>query len=135
MRGPLLIVGLLLPLLVSSWDGEGHRIVARVAAYVVAKKTRRFIRDHLDPKAGSSMRQFESALVKASTWADSVVNDLPWSADFHFSHTPYQACSTFDMARDCANQRCLVTAIANYTLRAGDVGLDAAERSEAVNRA
>ena len=115
-----MIVGLLLPLLVSSWDGEGHRIVARVAAYVVAKKTRRFIRDHLDPKAGSS------------TWADSVVNDLPWSADFHFSHTPYQACSTFDMARDCANQRCLVTAIANYTLRAGDVGLDAAERSEAL---
>ena len=116
------------------WNGEGHRIVARVAASLVSGKTRRFIRDHLDPKAGSSMRKFESALVRSSTWADTVVTDLPWSADFHFTHTPYRDCTNFVQSRDCGrgSGRCLVTAIANYTRRACDITLDISERTEAL---
>jgi hypothetical protein len=129
----VIFIGGSLPAL--AWESDGHRIVARVAASLIRKKTRRFVRDHLDPRAGSSMMKFESALVKASNWADTVVDELPWSRELHFTHTPYMNCSPFDLARDCGvggSRKCLVTAVADYCIRAGDVSLSPEERAEAL---
>ena len=100
-------------------------------------KTSRYIREHLMPVPRVSKRLAIQALVDASTWADQVADngELPWSSDLHFSHTPYRACDAFQFDRDCGfdeSGRCLVSGIANYTLRAADITLPRSERADAI---
>ena len=118
-----------------AWDAEGHRIIARIAGQLLSPKTARFVRHHLPSRPGTFMSPVESALVDASGWADNITSEYPWSADLHFSHTPYRSCSSFDFDRDCGSEgsrRCIVSAIANYTLRAADIDLPVSERAEAI---
>ena len=100
-------------------------------------KTSRYIREHLMGVPQVSKRRSIQALVDASTWADQLVDsgELPWSADLHFSHTPYRNCQQFDFDRDCGfdrSGRCLVSGIANYTRRASDIALPLSERADAI---
>jgi hypothetical protein len=119
----------------SSWNGEGHRIVARVANSLIKHKTARFVRDHLVGGLRRSPRILERAFTDSSTWADAVVDELEWSRELHFSHTPKQACAPFKMGRDCGvdgSGRCIVTAIGNYTLHASDYTGTPETRTEAI---
>ena len=118
------------------WSSDSHKIVARVAAKHIQRKTRRFVREHIPPKDGSWMGLSESALVQVSAWADQVLENpaYAWSRELHFSDTPYRACDAYDEARDCGrgSGRCIVTAIANYTERAANIALPHEQRAEAI---
>ena len=116
-----------------AWNTHCHKTVARVAANAMAKKTRRFIHSHLENRPDDSIRLAELALIRHASWADwAARNGFGWSAEFHFAHTPYRHCEPFDIERDCPNDRCIVTAIGNYTSRAADFSLSQADRSEAI---
>ena len=112
-----------------SWSSDSHRVIARIASQFLRESGRYFIAEHL---TGRDKNMVEKSLIEHSTYADSV----DWSDDLHFSYTPYRACSPFDMQRDCqmvgGSHRCIVTAIANYTMRASDVELKEEERAEAI---
>ena len=139
MRSPLTLVGFVLCMAlpgVVGWDGEGHRIIARIAGSLMTPKAARYIREHL-VESGRRVSKEDSirALVECSTWADTVDDTLPWSSVLHFSHTPFQNCQTYNADRDCGfdgSGRCIVTGIANFTARAADVTLSRSERTDAI---
>ena len=139
MRSPLTLVVFVLCMAlpgVVGWDGEGHRIIARIAGCLMTPKAARYIREHL-VESGRRVSKEGSirALVECSTWADTVDDTLPWSSVLHFSHTPFQNCQTYNADRDCGfdgSGRCIVTGIANYTARAADVTLSRSERTDAI---
>ena len=111
------------------WSGDSHRVIARIASQFLRESGKNYIAEHL---TGQDASVVEKSLIEHSTYADSV----EWSSDLHFSHTPYRACSPFDMKRDCqmvdGTHRCIVTAIANYTMRASNVELTSEDRAEAI---
>ena len=108
------------------WSGDGHRVIARIASEFLIGKARDFVADHI---CDSDFSRVTVSLIDASIYADS----LEWSDELHFSHTPYRACSPFIMERDCGPRgRCIVTAIANYTMRASDPNIPQDERGEAI---
>lgn len=115
--------------LAQGWSGDGHRVIARIASEFLRPSGRSLVAEHL---AGGDISKVERSLIDHSTYADSV----SWSDELHFSHTPYRACAPFEMDRDCplvgGARRCIVTAIANYTMRASDVELSVEERGEAI---
>ena len=119
-----------------SWNGEGHRIVARVASSLIRPKTSRYVRDVLrSTEPESASRNPKRLMTSVANWADVVSDSSEWSGELHFAHTPVRACAPFDKVRDCGfdgSGRCIVTAISNYTMRAGDYDLDAGERAEAI---
>ena len=117
------------------WNSDGHRIVSRIASEFMAYKTVRFLREHLLEGRPAHRMKVGKALENASVWADYIVDKLPWSAQLHFVNTPYRDCSSFDPARHCGEEgdgRCIVTAIANYTMRASDISLNIDERVQAI---
>ena len=115
--------------LTDGWSGDAHRIIARIASEFLRDSGKYFVAEHL---TGKDTSKVEKAMIEHSIDADSV----EWSDDLHFSHTPYRACSPFEMERDCplvgGARRCIVTAIANYTMRASDLDLSVEERGEAI---
>ena len=126
----MLLIPSLLVRGVSGWDRRGHKIVAKLTGNLIRPKTARYIRELFPEYRGAI-----TALVEGAGWADTVTDVYPWSADFHFSHTPFRDCQPFDFTRDCGvdgSGRCLVTAITNYTGRAADIALDSTQRSEAI---
>lgn len=111
------------------WTGAIHSDIVWDAYHRASVNGRRFLRHHLgsDPLG----------IAKAATWADSDDAKIryPNSEDYHFSHTPYQRCSTFDMKRDCGfnrSGRCLVTGIAEMVMRAINPELSFQDRQDAV---
>ena len=111
------------------WSGDSHRVIARIASQFLRESGKNFIAEHLTGRDASLV---EKSLIDHSTYADSV----EWSSDLHFSHTQYRACSPFVLQRDCqmvdGAHRCIVTAIANYTMRASNIELKSEERAEAI---
>lgn len=111
-------------------------MVARVAASLIRPKTSRYVRDVLRSAEPESLsRNPKKLMTSVSNWADQVSDSFDWSSELHFAHTPFRACAPFDKSRDCGfdgSGRCIVTAVANYTMRAGDFALEANERAEAV---
>jgi len=60
-------------------------------------------------------------LSDVATWADSIKRSpgYTWSAELHYADTPDWECN-FKKSRDCADDRCVVGAIYNYTYRLGE---------------
>ena len=120
------------------WDSDGHKIVAKLAGSLISKKAAKFVTHHVQGvDIGSKrMKRIEHTLASIASWADAVSDEIPWSKDLHFSHTPYRGCRPFDFDRDCGAKnnrgRCVVSAIANYTARATDVALSQDDRAEAI---
>jgi hypothetical protein len=104
-------------------------VIARIASEFLRDSAKYFVAEHL---TGRDTSKVEKALIEHSTYADTV----EWSDELHFSHTPYRGCAPFEMERDCplvgGARRCIVTAIANYTIRASDLTLSVEEREEAI---
>jgi hypothetical protein len=129
------VLGLLLFCGVEAWDLQGHQLIALLAGNLIKKETNEFLRKHLGPK--HAHRSVARAMAHQSSWADFVTHDpadgYEWSKDLHFAYTEYPDCSPFEVNAGCRDGRCIVTAIANYTMRAGDRKLSSDERMEAVN--
>ena len=129
MRCLVVVLTLFLRPLTRAWSGDAHRVIARIASEFLRDSGRYFVAEHL---TGRDTSKVEKALIDHSTYADTV----EWSDDLHFSHTPYRGCAPFEIERDCplvgGARRCIVTAIANYTLRASDLTLSVEERGEAI---
>ena len=55
-------------------------------------------------------------MTAVAVWADNLRNypQYAWSSSLHFLNTPDGVCD-FDYSRDCAKDRCVAGAIANYT--------------------
>ena len=113
-----------------SWGTDGHRITGIIAGNYVDKVTEGYMYE-LGLLGGSDLPR---SLAYHSIWADLVQSDrsYAWASSLHFVFTEDGVCSPYSNVRDCDDGRCIVTAIANYTLRASDVTLSTAERAEAV---
>jgi hypothetical protein len=83
---------------------------------------------------GNEGKSFKNAVSSASVWADSV----EWSSDLHFVNIPFRNCADilFSLEKPCGlnsnDDRCLVSAIANFTERAGNNLLAVSDRTEAI---
>jgi hypothetical protein len=112
---------LLFPVVTHGWSNEAHQVIAMLAEDFLTETGKLYTRLQL----GSA-----NTMASVSSWADTV----EWSDNLHFAHTsPFQNCEggyTEDEAH-CPNGRCIVTAIANYTERAGDFNLTREEQVEA----
>ncbi|KAJ7603511.1 putative nuclease PA3 [Mycena polygramma] len=114
---------------VRAWGALGHATVAYVAQSFVSA-------DVADWAQGVLGDTSTSYLANIASWADTYRATAAgaWSAPLHFidaEDNPPSACDV-DYARDCGATGCSISAIANYTQRAGDGRLSAANTAEAV---
>ncbi|KAI0345867.1 nuclease Le1 [Trametopsis cervina] len=114
---------------VAAWGALGHQTVGYVAQTFLAPKALSFVQSSL----GST---YNKSLGPAATWADDVKSETAykWSADLHFvdaNDNPPTSCSVQE-TRDCGNGQCILTAIANYTVRVAQTSLSASQRQEAL---
>lgn len=93
------------------WGKVGHEITGAIAT--------RFLRDRTKKAVMALLPPTEASLSTSTTWADRIrpVKGYSWAAKLHYinpaDNPPYE-CS-FDMARDCKDGNCIVSAITNYT--------------------
>ncbi|THU89444.1 nuclease Le1 [Dendrothele bispora CBS 962.96] len=114
---------------VSAWGSVGHQAVGYVAMPFLAPNALSFVRSTL----GS---QYSQSLGPAAPWADTIRSDdsYDWASNLHFvdaEDSPPSSCSVVQ-SRDCADGRCILTAIANYTSRVVDTSLSATQTQEAL---
>ncbi|EKM60554.1 uncharacterized protein PHACADRAFT_155682 [Phanerochaete carnosa HHB-10118-sp] len=108
-----------------AWGNLGHQTIG----YFLAPNALSFVQTTL----GS---QYNFSLGPAATWADMVKSEpaFTWSKNLHFvdaEDDPPSSCSVEEI-RDCADQICVLAAIANYTTRVVDPTLDAEQIQEAL---
>ncbi|EKM49558.1 uncharacterized protein PHACADRAFT_131239 [Phanerochaete carnosa HHB-10118-sp] len=128
----LLNSGLLIGLLAqqaAAWGDLGHETIGYVAQQFLAPKALAFVQSSL----GST---YSESLGPAAPWADSVKYETAyeWSQPLHFvdaNDNPPTSCSV-EQTRDCGDDECILTAIANYTTRVVDTSLSASQRQEAL---
>ncbi|KXN87540.1 Nuclease S1 [Leucoagaricus sp. SymC.cos] len=111
------------------WGATGHEAVGYIAMQFLAPNALSFVQSSL----GST---YSESLGPAATWADEVKSEkaYAWSADLHFvdaQDNPPSSCSVSE-SRDCADNQCILGAIANYTTRVVTTSLSAAQRQEAL---
>eukprot|EP00744_Colponema_vietnamica_P003280 GILI01005052.1.p2 GENE.GILI01005052.1~~GILI01005052.1.p2 ORF type:complete len:356 (-),score=128.01 GILI01005052.1:64-1131(-) len=97
--------------LAHAWGDEGHRATAGVATALLNNRAKAQVKTLLN----ADLSQF-------ATWADfaKYTNRYRWSYELHFINTASWACD-FVQEKDCANNRCLTGAIANFTKQEMDV--------------
>jgi hypothetical protein len=124
----------LLPLLVAlpsvnAWGSLGHTTVAYIAQNFVCDKTAKFAQQLLNDSSSAY-------LANVATWADSYRNEPGggFSGIYHYIDAldnPPESCNV-DYARDCPEEGCIVSAIANYSSRALDKDVGIVEQQKAL---
>ncbi|KAF1938260.1 hypothetical protein EJ02DRAFT_29301 [Clathrospora elynae] len=124
----------LLPLLAtlpyaSAWGALGHTAVGYMAQNLVSDKTAQFAQRLLNDTSSAY-------LANVATWADSYRNEKggEFSSAFHYIDAldnPPQSCNV-DYERDCPEEGCIVSAIANYSSRAFEKNTSIAEQQKAL---
>ncbi|KAH8724776.1 S1/P1 nuclease-domain-containing protein [Phaeosphaeriaceae sp. PMI808] len=125
----------LLPLLVAlphyadAWGSLGHTTVAYIAQNFVSNKTAKFAQLLLNDTSSAY-------LANVATWADSYRNEngSKFSAVYHYIDAldnPPQSCN-IDYERDCPEEGCIVSAIANYSTRATQKAVGIIEQQKAL---
>lgn len=116
---PLLAV---LPSSVHAWGSLGHTTVAYIAQNFICDKTAQFAKQLLNDSSSAY-------LANVATWADSYRNEPGggFSSVYHYIDAldnPPESCN-IDYERDCPEEGCIVSAIANYSSRAfaKDIGI------------
>lgn len=114
---------------VSAWGTLGHDTVAFIAQHFVSNTTASFAQSLLNDTS-------PSYLASIATWADSYryTADGAFSAPLHYIDAlddPPASCDV-DYARDCPEEGCIVSAIANYTSRVAATNVSRAERQKAL---
>ena len=109
---------------VAAWGNIGHELTGALAQALMQPAT-----------AASIQSLIGSSLQDAATWADKVKfgGKYAYTRNFHFvdsNDNPSQSCS-FDQQRDCADGKCLTSAIANFTQQISCQNSDAV-RADAV---
>ncbi|KAI9788252.1 MAG: hypothetical protein M1816_007018 [Peltula sp. TS41687] len=112
-----------------AWGSFGHQLIAYVASEFVSDKTESFCQDILSDRSAGY-------LANASTWADSFRASSAgrFSAPFHYidaQDNPPSSCGV-DLERDCGEEGCVVSAIANYTERIRDETLPPIDINQAL---
>jgi hypothetical protein len=128
---PQLFVWTIIGQTVLGWDMNGHWAISLIAGNLLQDHTKRFLAETIPTLHSGDIGR---SLAYASVWADIVAQTpaFAWSKDLHFANTPFRECGSFVRERDCPNNRCIVTALANYTERASDPSLAQSQREEAV---
>ncbi|KAJ3531131.1 hypothetical protein NM688_g7616 [Phlebia brevispora] len=126
---PFVTVSALFMQRVSAWGALGHETVGYVAMQFLAPKALSFVQSSL----GSD---YDESLGPAAPWADDVRDEkgYTWSAPLHFvdaEDSPPSSCSV-EQTRDCGDGQCILTAIANYTVRVAETSLSSSQRQEAL---
>jgi hypothetical protein len=117
--------------LASAWDMDGHRIITLIAGKLMSDRAEQYVRETIIADLAQDVPR---AMAFASVWPDILQGDpaYAWATDLHFAYSDEAtSCKYYDESRDCPNGRCIVTALANYTMRASDFGLSKIQRSEA----
>lgn len=127
----LRLVPVLLASLAKGYDTDGHSAAAIIAGYNIDQKTTVKFLEETIPLRGQDVPR---SLAFHSLWADQMTYkaDYAWSKNLHFAQTSDWTCNPFSSHNDCPDGRCIVTAIANYTMRASDITLPLIQRQEAV---
>ncbi|KAJ3475818.1 hypothetical protein NLI96_g11582 [Meripilus lineatus] len=114
---------------VVGWGALGHQTIGFIAQAFLAPNALKFVQNTLG-------QQYNFSLGPAATWADEVKSEtaFKWSSSLHFVDANDQApnsCSV-DQQRDCSSLVCVLGAIANYTTRVVQPGLDSEQIQEAL---
>jgi hypothetical protein len=120
-----------LPLLphVSAWGTLGHDTVAFIAQHYISNTTASWAKSLLSDNTSAY-------LANVATWADTYRSTAEgsFSAPLHYIDaldSPPSACNV-DYDRDCGEEGCVVSAIANYTARVTNTQLSTVERQKAL---
>ncbi|KAF1974512.1 hypothetical protein BU23DRAFT_94690 [Bimuria novae-zelandiae CBS 107.79] len=121
----------LLPLLspAIAWGTLGHTTVALIAQSLVSNKTASFAKSLLNDTS-------PLYLFNIATWADSYryTAEGAFSSPLHYIDAfddPPTSCNV-DYKRDCPEEGCIVSAIANYTTRIAAANVSRAEQEKAL---
>jgi len=106
VRGFILVVsiGLLVPSVAFGWAGEGHRIVALIAARELTPAARASVQSLLGPG------DVASVMANASVWADSIKRQRPETRPWHYVDIEIET-RGYERARDCPGDDCIVEQI------------------------
>lgn len=132
-----LLAGLMSSAIVPSamaWGGQGHRLVAEVAAA------------RLDPEVKAEVSRLlalegHKAMSEVASWADELRERNPElgkrSAAWHYvniadPHQPAEANCHYDQAAHCHDRNCVVAALEDQSARLADRSLPAEQRLEAL---
>ncbi|KAF2637735.1 hypothetical protein P280DRAFT_492149 [Massarina eburnea CBS 473.64] len=126
---PTLLSLLSLTSSVTAWGTLGHDTVAFIAQNFLAPETTTFAKGLLNDTSSAY-------LANVATWADSYryTAEGTFSAPLHYIDAldePPTSCN-IDFDRDCPEEGCIVSAIANYTTRVQDTTLSVVERQKAL---
>lgn len=124
----------LLPLAVAlpavrAWGSLGHTTVAYIAQNFVCEKTAKFAQQLLNDTSSAY-------LANVATWADSYRSQPGggFSGVYHYIDAldnPPQSCN-IDYERDCPEEGCIISAIANYSSRAFEKNITVEEQQKAL---
>lgn len=93
----------LLPSGAWAWGGEGHRIIALIAADRLTPAARAEVSELLGGDARASMEE-------VSTWADEIRRDRPATGPWHYVNIEIST-NGYDAARDCPAGDCVVAQV------------------------
>ncbi|EKV11886.1 Nuclease PA3, putative [Penicillium digitatum] len=113
----------------NAWGALGHATVAYVAQHYLSSEAASWAQEILNDTSSAY-------LANIASWADGyrLTDDGKWSAPLHYIDAmddPPTSCNV-DYERDCGDEGCSISAIANYTLRAGNRKLSTAHTAEAL---
>ncbi|PVI04011.1 hypothetical protein DM02DRAFT_611806 [Periconia macrospinosa] len=113
----------------AAWGSLGHNTVALIAQSFLSPQTVNFTQSLLNDTSSTF-------LANVATWADSYRSTAEgrFSGVFHYIDaldTPPESCDV-DFDRDCPEEGCIVSAIANYTTRVQSSNLSFVERQKAL---
>ena len=123
MRSFALLLCFLTPQTALGWGGDGHRIVGATAEPLLTPQAKSAVSDLLG----------DESLAEATTWADDIKRDRAyrWAKRLHFI-TIDPAAETVDLARDCPDNDCVVSAIQHFSQKLADPATPRKERIEAL---
>jgi hypothetical protein len=112
-----------------AWGTLGHTTVAYIAQNLVSNKTAHFAQLLLNDTSSAY-------LANIATWADSYryTDEGAFSSPLHYIDaldTPPESCNV-DFKRDCPEEGCIVSAIANYTERVSAENVTTVEKQKAL---
>ena len=109
------------PLRAHAWSRMGHEIVAEIASRQLSESAREQVRALLGRRGMASV----------ASWADEIRSKRPATRPWHFVNIPLSA-RTYDPARDCSEEDCIVAALERQIEILRDRGRSRAARAEAL---
>lgn len=112
-----------------AWGSLGHQTIAYIAQHYISNHTASWAQSILNDTSSHY-------LANIATWADGYryTAEGKFSAGFHYidaKDNPPETCNV-DFERDCSEEGCVVSAIANYTQRVQATELDMLQRDYAL---